>query len=205
MNFKSVKLLLAGLMLTLSSVANASIIFSEDFDPITGGTWTISNGVVFGSGNAEFYDNNALYFNGSGLRSANTTGFDLLNGDNISFFLRQGQYPSTTYFEGADGIGEAIDFSYSTNGVDYMTIFTFDPAAAYDGSWTQFSFSLTAAMKTASTSFRWQQRSNSGSSFDHWAIDNVTVSSDSVNVPEPSSLLILALGMLGFGARRIKK
>ena len=100
-----------------------------------------------------------------------------------------------------------MDFSYSVDGTNYTTIFTFNPSNNnYNGLWQQFSFDINGAMLSSSTSFKWQQRDNSGSSYDHWAIDNVAITSAaSAQVPEPTSLAILALGILGFTARRFKK
>ena len=207
MNLKFLKAAIIGAAFTISSVANAGIIFSDNFDPISTANWTISNGGVFGDGITEFYDGNALYFNGSGSRFAHTSGFDLTQGESVSFYFRQGKSPSTSYFENTDGLSEAMDFSYSVDGTNYTTIFTFNPSNNnYNGSWQQFSFDINGAMLSSSTSFKWQQRDNSGSSYDHWAIDNVAITSAaSAQVPEPTSLAILALGILGFTARRFKK
>lgn len=59
MNTKFLKAAIIGVAFTISSVANAGIIFSDNFDPISTANWTVSNARVLGDGITEFYDGNA--------------------------------------------------------------------------------------------------------------------------------------------------
>lgn len=59
MNIKFLKAAIIGAAFTISSVANAGLIFSDNFDPISTANWTVSNARVLGDGITEFYDGNA--------------------------------------------------------------------------------------------------------------------------------------------------
>lgn len=172
----------------------------EKFDPISSSNWTISGGAVQGNGNSEFIDGNALRFSGNGVRSANTIGFDLSSGGNISFDLKIGGNADTSLFENADS-GEDIFLNYSNDGgINWESIFVFDTENTdYSGVWGLASFTLDSADMSTNTMFQWRQPSHSGSSYDHWAIDNIKISN---NVPEPSNIVLVGLGLAVFGFSR---
>ena len=57
---------------------------------------------------------------------------------------------------------------------------------------------------TSNTRFQWSQVTHSGTAFDNWAIDNVKLTNNA-SVPEPSTLAIFALGLMGLVSRRFKR
>jgi len=205
MKFKFLKAALAGLIFTSSCIVNlasAGLILDENFDPITPTDWTILGGFVLGTPSSEFFDGNALYFNGASTRSATTNSYDLTSGGIFSFMLKIGA--GSGLFENADG-GEDIALQYTTNGVSFSNLLVLDTEdVLYRGTWGNVSFAIDASSAVASTTtaFRIAQLQHSGSSFDRWAIDDVQLST---NVPEPSTLVIFSLGIIGLASRRFNK
>lgn len=199
------KKLLVPVLLGCFSTANAAPLLTETFDPINSSHWSITGGAVEGAGNSEFFDGDALRFSGSGTRSANTIGYDFSSGGDISFRLKLGGPNDTTLFENMDG-GEDVLFRYSTNsGVLWTTLFTFDTEdLLYRDTWGLASFNITGPLATANTMFQWSQIRHSGSRYDHWAIDNVSIS-NRASVPEPAPLALIALGLAGFRFSRKMK
>ncbi len=189
---------------SLVNVANAGLILEEDFDPITSADWTLSNGTVLGNPASEFYSQNALHFNGSGTRSATTNAFDMTTGGLLSFMLKIGGTNDTALFEDADA-GEDVLIQYSTNGGSWVNLQVIDTEdASYKDAWGMVSLSITGSAMSNNTKFQWIQASHSGNNWDNWAIDNVSLSNN-VNVPEPTTFAIFALGMLGLASRRFMK
>ena len=188
------------------NVANATLILDEDFDPITSANWTLSNASVLGNPASEFFSLNALHFSGSGTRSAATNEFDMTTGGLLSFMLKIGGSNDTATFEDADA-GEDVIIQYATNGgawVDLQVIDTED--ATYKDAWGMVNLSITGLAMSDNTKFQWIQEKHSGAHWDNWAIDNVSLSNNaSVEVPEPSTFAIFALGMIGLVTRRAKK
>lgn len=196
-----------GLILSVSSivnVANAGLILDEDFDPITSADWTLSNGSVLGNPASEFYSLNALHFNGSGTRSATTNAFDMTTGGLLSFMLKIGGSNDTATFEDADA-GEDVLIQYSANGGSWVNLLVVDTEdLLYKDSWGKVDLSITGLAMSNSTQFKWTQARHSGNNWDNWAIDDVKLSNN-VNVPEPSTFAIFALGMMGLASRKFKK
>ena len=121
---------------------------------------------------------NALYFNGTGTRSATTKDFNLLNGGTIQFNLK---LASGTAFP-CDNIepGKDIILEYSTDaGSTWVNVNTY-----YANSFPTFktvSVTVPAAAQTSATRFRWRQLNNGGNNQDNWAIDEVSISSSSTS------------------------
>jgi hypothetical protein len=197
----------ASLLLSTSffvSNVNAGIILEENFDPITAANWTISNGFVLGDPTSEFFDGNALLFDGNGTRSATTNEFDLTTGGLLSFMFKIGGSNDTATFEDADA-GEDVLIQYSTNStlwVDLLVIDTED--LLYKDTWGEVSLTIDGLAMSNSTSFQFIQVDHSGNNWDNWAIDDVKLSNN-VAVPEPTTFAIFALGMIGVASRRFKQ
>ena len=196
----------------LAGSVNAATLLDENFDPINASDWTISNGGVRGASSSEFFDGNALHFNGSGRRGAYTTGLDLSSGGDISFRLKIGGPDDTRLFENADN-REDILFNYSIDsGSSWVNLFTFDTEnTLYRDTWGLANFVLTSAASTANTMFQWTQARHSGRRYDHWAIDNVVINNNVPSggnnsaVPEPSVIAFLGLSLLGFAGMKHQK
>jgi len=186
------------------NIANAGLILDEDFDPITSANWTLSNASVLGNPASEFYSKNALHFNGSGTRSAITNSFDMTTGGLLSFMLKIGGSNDTATFEDADA-GEDVLIQYATDGGTWVNLQVIDTEDSnFKDTWGMVNLSISGLAMSSNTKFQWIQARHSGNNWDNWAIDNVSLSNN-VNVPEPSTFAILALGMIGLASRKFKK
>ena len=84
--------------------------------------------------------------------------------------------------EGPDQPNEGVYLDYSTDGgLTWNTIFYFEPGIYT--SWGYYCFQIPAAAQTSTTIFSWWQSGSSGNAFDHWGIDNVTITSLNSCVP----------------------
>lgn len=201
---KLIKVIATLSILLVSSYANAGLIMDENFDPITSSNWSILGGTTLGAPSAEFYDQNALIFNGSGTRSATTIAFDMTSGGMLSFLLKIGGPNDTSTFEDADG-GEDVLIEFSLDGSSWSQLQLIDTEDSnYRDTWGLVSLDFTGLVLGATTQFRWTQVTHSGTTYDNWAIDNVKLSNN-VAVPEPSTLAIFSLGIFALAARRFKK
>ncbi len=188
----------------LVNIANAGLILEEDFDPITSANWTLSNGTVLGNPVSEFFELNALHFDGNGARSATTNAFDMSTGGLLSFMLKIGGANDTATFEDADS-GEDVLIQYAANDGAWENLLVIDTEELlYKDAWGMVNISITGLAMSSNTKFQWIQAKHSGNNWDNWAIDNVKLSNN-VDVPEPSTLAIFALGMMGLASRRFKK
>ncbi|MFK7757928.1 MAG: gliding motility-associated C-terminal domain-containing protein [Flavobacteriales bacterium] len=147
------------------------VIFEDNFDPgVSWGLWEeIENGAqsdVCGS-----VSGNALYFDGTGNRTAETISTDVSAGGSVSFALQFGQ--GTAPCDAPEN-GEDVVLEYSTNGVNWDVLQTY--FAININGWQQFSINIPMAAQSATTSFRWRQLANSGTGEDNWSIDNVAIS-----------------------------
>lgn len=183
-----------------AGTARGAVILSDNFDPINNANWSnLSNATAAGSGQPGFLSGNALWFNGNGTRSATTVPLNVSSGGTISFAFRGGNegVDGSTWWENSEGSSEWADLFYSTDGV------TFTPLQALNTQgdigenptvWNNFVIAIPLAAQSATTRFRWEQRGHSGNGFDHWAIDNLQVSTpDNQVIPEPGSLLIFGV------------
>jgi len=148
------------------------ITFEDNFDPgISWGIWEdISNGEqtdVCGS-----ISENALHFNGTGQRSAETIEIDVSNGGFISFAL---QYGEGTAPCDAPETGEDVVLEYSTNGGANWFIIETIYSFTVNG-WEQFNIPIPEDAESINTAFRWRQLTNSGIDQDNWSLDNIAIS-----------------------------
>ena len=131
---------------------------------------SVSNGVASNScGTAA--GNNALYFNGSGTREAITKPFNTMGGGVIAFYLKFGTGSSPC--ENADG-GEDVVLEYSiNNGATWVNIQTY-----YNDNYPVFTAvqaQIPVGAQSMTTLIRWRQLSHSGSGYDNWSIDEVSI------------------------------
>ncbi|MBO9489451.1 PEP-CTERM sorting domain-containing protein [Endozoicomonas sp. G2_1] len=154
---------------------------------------------------------------GGQLRQLTTVGFDFSMGGSFTFDLLIGGSGSTVFgtFENADPSGSFTTASgASFNGEDIGLFFstdggsTFTLAQVFDteapetlDTFDTTSFVLPLAAQTSNTIFQILQVRNSGTPFDRWAIDNISIN-NVTSVPEPTSLVILGLGLAGLVVRR---
>lgn len=196
---RRIKAALGGLLL-LSGSAQAGVIFTDNFDPINSSQWTLTSDVgARGAGQQGFDFGNALHFRGNGTRSATTVQMDVSNGAVVQFDFRGGNedIDGSFFWEDVD-FGEDAVLEYSTDGVNFTPLDTLDLVQFRDDSptteWLSYSTGLPADARSSTTSFRWRQLNHSGTPWDKWAIDNVTITA----TPEPGTWgLVAVVGMLG--------
>lgn len=144
----------------------------DDFDPtLDSPEWASTTGASVTPGGCGSVSGNALYFSGSGVRSATTIPLNMATGGTVTFYLRIGTGGSPC--ENADA-SENIVLEYSTNGGATWTILRTYLENQF-GSFIQVQEIIPTAAQTPNTQFRWRQLLHSGTSFDHWAIDNVVI------------------------------
>ena len=172
---------------------------SFDFNSGTAPTgWVTSGGAAFITGSNIEYGyvggpeagNNTtnVYWasTSTGLPGVTTSAVDVSNGGTFSFYIAMGDDSSSPIQAEHLDNGEGIDLSYSTdNGTNWIDVAYLqrlgnsESADQYiaEGTWTYVEYEIPVAAQTASTEFRFQQRSSSGSSYDNWGIDDITISS----------------------------
>ena len=145
-------------------------IIDDDFDAVIDPTmWdVILNGSA--QSGAGFLDGNALWFNGTGDRSATTFPIDVRAGGEVTFDFRasDGAFPWEL-----NDFGENTVLEYSINGVTYVELLLLTNSLIQD--WISVDVTIPSAAQSCGTQFRWRQLSNSGGNFDNWAIDNVCI------------------------------
>jgi uncharacterized repeat protein (TIGR01451 family) len=164
---------------TLSSNALLTIIalppFFDDFEPgIDLTQWSAFSPTVLATNyGGTISGANLLWFGGSGSRFAISRALDASLGGTVEFYLHIANGGDAPW-ENADLPGEGIVLEYSTDGGASWTSFgLYDTSVYY--SWTHIVADIPMIAQTGATKFQWRQLSNSGASFDHWALDNVSV------------------------------
>ncbi|MEQ9188856.1 MAG: DUF1573 domain-containing protein [Cryomorphaceae bacterium] len=157
---------------------------SDDFDGgIDAAVWASNTGISATNCGAQSGD--ALYFTDNTTRIAETVDLDASGGGNIEFYLKIA-YSSGGTCETADG-GENVVLEYSTNGGSTWTLIsTYLTGPTYQN-FTYIDQAIPAGAQTSSTRFRWRQVSFSGSCCDHWAIDELELTSLAAALVSPSS------------------
>lgn len=151
------------------------LVFQDDFDPgIDSPLWAAFGGSVtantYGQAAGTGSSGNSLYFDGTGSRFATTVPLDTSGGGEVSFKIALGNGATSTW-ELADSGEEAV-LEYSTDGTSFTQI-----GGPYTNrAWQTMAAAIPAGARTAATRFRWRQLSNSGASYDHWAIEDVLIS-----------------------------
>lgn len=196
MKFKMIKAAFAGLVLTVSGFANAALI-----DTTASWVSSVNNG-WYGSAQSLTVDASDTYFEyisfffgaASEGRTFNFVLSDAISGGNTLFSSSfavssgEGTIDINTALTGGSVVYAIINY----NGFSGQTAH-FINSNVYSGGNSSF-------LNTASTSTNWL----SYSALDHSFIANF-LQGPRQDVPEPSTLAILALGLIGLGARRFKK
>ena len=192
MKFKFIGTALVGLFFSVSSlvnVANAGLITFEETSHTSAWDstylgWTLHNSQIFTNlwAPSTVSGDNALVNYNS--RIGEFTRDTIFNFES-AFFTRDGRYSGTTAIVNVFGLDQLGNTIYSTqlNLTNAPTFFNFGWDNIYGISWDPIG--------------------NSDSN--NIAIDNFSFSEVSQDVPEPSTLAIFALGMIGLASRRFKK
>lgn len=148
----------------------------DNFDPMVSSNWTSVTGGV-ASNSCGSVSGNALYFDGSSVREAVTKTLNVLSGGTINFSLKIA-YSASYPCESAD-FSEDVVLQYSTNGSTWNDISIYYAGSNTYQNFTSVSAVIPSGAMTSSTKFRWTQTYFSGSGYDNWAIDNVSISGGS--------------------------
>jgi hypothetical protein len=150
--------------------------FYDDFDPsYKPGLWLQFGGQVSannrGANAGSGSTGNSLHFDGAGSRHATTKALDTRGGGFLSFKVALAN--STAPLWESPDPEEEIVVEYSLNGTTFVSL-----AGPYTNrTWQAVSLPLPAESRSATTHFRFRQLSHSGPGLDHWAIEEVQVSS----------------------------
>jgi hypothetical protein len=158
------------------SVTQATTALFENFEPgIHSNLWSAFSGIVLATNyGGAVSPVNSGWFGGDGSRSITTIPLNTTSGGIVSFYLRIANGVSFPW-ETADLPGEGIVLEYSVNsGTTWVNIGTYNTSAYFV--WTNIQTSIPVAAQSGATLLRWRQLSNSGASFDHWALDDIRVS-----------------------------
>jgi gliding motility-associated-like protein len=153
---------------------------TDDFNGATINTalWSNVNGALMNT-NCGSVTGNSLHFDAGVDRIAVTQAINAIVGGEITFSIVFGT--GVTPCEAAD-FGEDVVLEYSIDGgTNWINIATYD-VNSYT-TFTNITVPIPPGAMTSSTLFRWRQVTFSGSGFDNWALDDVTidVSSDVTN------------------------
>lgn len=160
---------------------NLEILQILQFDDFDGGNSPLLWTSVTGSLNTDTcgsVSGDALYFNGNPpSRFAETTDLDVSNGGELEFFLKIAS--GTAPCDNADP-GEHVVLEYSINGGGNWTTVSTYFENMYPN-FTSMNVPIPIAAQTAATRFRWRQLAFTAADQDVWALDNVSVSSESAS------------------------
>ncbi len=148
------------------------LLINEDFEGgIDASVWSSVLGETIGS-SCGSVTGDALLFNGSGTRRAETVDFNLVNGGSLSFYLKVAT--GTAPCDDAE-IGEDVILEYSINGGATWTLMATLLESNYP-TFTYISMPVPAAAQTGATRFRWSQPNFSGANQDVWMLENINIS-----------------------------
>lgn len=138
---------------------------------------------------------------GSLTPTIGTPAFDVSCGGNITFEMAYAVQSQGAPCEGPDLANEGVELQYSTDGgLTWITIVYYSPGGyelpANPGtttsvvsspyttpytSWNTFTVPIPTAATTTGTMFQWVQTNSSGSSYDNWGLDNISVNAGPCN------------------------
>jgi gliding motility-associated-like protein len=151
-------------------VVTEKMIWGDNFDPsVSWGDWQIIN-----NGDASTLcgsvTDNALYFTGTGTRSAVTPLLDVSSGGTIYFALKiaSGVAPC----DNAEP-GDNVQLSYRTSSGAWTVIQTFAENAFPD--FVPLEIQIPIAAISGATQFRWQQTGSWAGAQDNWCLDDVYI------------------------------
>jgi hypothetical protein len=175
----------------------------DDFDPeIDTMQWAGFGGTVRATNYGGFISaSNSLWFGGTGSRFATTRPLNTSQGAGIQFYLRLAN-GGPPLWERVDLPTKGIVLESSTNsGVNWTQLSRYDTTNYTN--WTSVSLVIPPGAQAPNTQFRWRQLLNSGSTSDHWALDDVAVITGPVApfiLSHPTAQTVIVGGTATFSA-----
>ncbi len=167
----AVSLHVSGLANVDTQLVNVTI--QDDFDPdVDWSVWQEINGGITDAGCSSI-SGNALRFNGAQPRQATTKPFLVCGAASVSFAIQMGSAADAAPCENPE-VGEEVVLEYSIDGgLTWIQLATYGPTLF---PMTTFTVNLPASLTGQWVMLRWRQVGGSSSpDWDHWAIDNVTI------------------------------
>jgi gliding motility-associated-like protein len=174
-----------GTCVTLSAFGNGTgnVAFTEDFNSGAPVGWQFTQSATFSNpcspGGVDGTPHLWMGDASPNPRDMVTVPLDLSLGGSICFDMLFAEQGDNSPCEGPDEPQEGVYLQYSIDGgATWQTIHYFNPNGGYDAqltNWNNWCFALPLAAATSSTMIRWHQDDVSGSEYDHWGIDNVTI------------------------------
>ncbi len=116
----------------------------------------------------------------AGIRFVETNSLDVSNGGTLDFYIRYGDDDPSFGCEDGDQASEEVYLQYSIDGGNnWVTFYDQWDITGNQEPWYRWYFNsiqIPSAAQTSATKFRWYQPDNSGSSFDNWGLEDVSVS-----------------------------
>ena len=185
---------------------------ADNFDPgIDLTQWSSFGGVVGSTVLATNYGGsvsapNSLWFGASGSRYATTVPINTSGGGQIGFCIRLANGTAWPWAIVGNLPADGVVLECSTNGAGGWTAIGNYVTPAYYN-WTGVALPIPVVAQAPAALFRWRQLSNSGTNYEHWALDNVIVAtgsmapkivmdpqSQNVATGNPASLSVAAVG-----------
>lgn len=112
-------------------------------------------------------------------RVMTTVPLDVSAGGSVCFEMRYAIQAQASPCEGPDLANEGVYLQYSTdNGATWVTMNYWSPNGGYDSymtSWNNYCETIPVAAQSTTTKFRWTQLAVSGAPYDHWGLDNISI------------------------------
>jgi gliding motility-associated-like protein len=163
---------------------NGAVAFQENFNSGSPVGWGFTQAVTIANNTCGVPSPDGTPFMWMGNASVNprdmtTVSLNVAIGGTICFQMRYSIQGDASPCEGPDEPGEGVHLQYSTNGgTTWVDIQYYQPDPV-NGSptvaWNTYCANIPAAAMTSATKFRWHQDAVSGADYDHWGIDNVSI------------------------------
>ena len=172
-------------ILSVNGTGTSVVAFSENFNAGQPVGWDFSQVVTIANNTCGVPALDGSDFMWMGDQSVaprvmTTVALDVSSGGNVCFEMRYAIQAQASPCEGPDLASEGVYLQYSIdNGGNWTTMNYWSPNGGYDSymtSWNQYCESIPIGAQTATTKFRWTQLAVSGAPYDHWGLDNITIS-----------------------------
>jgi gliding motility-associated-like protein len=163
---------------------NGAVAFQENFNSGSPVGWGFTQAVTIANNTCGVPSPDGTPFMWMGDASVNPRDMSTVNlnvaiGGTICFQMRYSEQGDASPCEGPDEPGEGVYLQYSiNNGATWVQIQYYQPDPVVGSptvAWNTYCANIPAAAMTSATRFRWHQDAVSGAEYDHWGIDNVSI------------------------------